>query len=108
MRKQRRNPWPSGRRGTGLEAGSRGASLTFRGMESKDRPPFLGRTLPAGRFWEVVRMSVKLRLTRAGAKKSPFYHVIATDERAKRDGKYIEQLGSYDPRKNPAIVQLNQ
>jgi small subunit ribosomal protein S16 len=52
-------------------------------------------------------MSVKLRLTRAGAKKAPYYHVIATDERAKRDGKYIEQLGSYDPKKNPAEVILN-
>ncbi len=53
-------------------------------------------------------MSVMLRLTRAGAKKAPYYHIIATDKRAKRDGKYIEQLGSYDPKKNPAEVILNQ
>jgi small subunit ribosomal protein S16 len=53
-------------------------------------------------------MSVKLRLTRAGAKKAPFYHIIATDERAKRDGAYIEQLGSYDPKREPAVVNLNQ
>jgi small subunit ribosomal protein S16 len=52
-------------------------------------------------------MSVMLRLTRAGAKKSPFYHVIATDKRNKRDGAYIEQLGSYDPREKPAVVILN-
>ena len=53
-------------------------------------------------------MSVKLRLTRAGAKKAPYYHIIATDERAKRDGAYIEQLGSYDPKKEPSVVTLNQ
>ena len=53
-------------------------------------------------------MSVKLRLTRAGAKKAPYYHIIATDERAKRDGAYIEQVGSYDPKKNPALIELNQ
>jgi len=53
-------------------------------------------------------MSVKLRLTRAGAKKAPYYHIIATDERSKRDGAYIEQVGSYDPKKNPAEVIVNQ
>lgn len=53
-------------------------------------------------------MSVKLRLTRAGAKKAPFYHIIATDERAKRDGAYIENLGSYNPMKEPAEIILNQ
>lgn len=53
-------------------------------------------------------MSVKIRLTRAGAKKSPYYHIIATDERTKRDGAYLEQLGSYDPREKPAVVKLNQ
>ena len=52
-------------------------------------------------------MSVKLRLTRAGAKMAPYYHIIATDGRTKRDGAYIEQLGSYDPKKNPAEIQVN-
>lgn len=53
-------------------------------------------------------MSVKIRLTRAGAKKAPFYHIIAVDGRAKRDGAYLEQLGSYDPKHKPAVVTLNQ
>ncbi len=53
-------------------------------------------------------MSVKIRLTRAGAKKSPFYHIIATDSRSKRDGACLENLGSYDPRANPAVVTLKQ
>jgi small subunit ribosomal protein S16 len=42
-------------------------------------------------------MSVKIRLARAGAKKRPFYKIVATDSRSPRDGRFIERLGSYDP-----------
>ena len=42
-------------------------------------------------------MSVKLRLARAGAKKNPYYHVVAADSRKPRDGKFIEAIGSFDP-----------
>jgi small subunit ribosomal protein S16 len=42
-------------------------------------------------------MAVKLRLARRGAKKSPFYHVVATDSRNPRDGKFNEEIGTYDP-----------
>ena len=52
-------------------------------------------------------MSVKLRLTRMGAKKAPFYRVVATDSRKARDGQYIEQIGIYDPTKNPVLVQID-
>ena len=52
-------------------------------------------------------MAVKLRLTRMGAKKAPFYRVVATDSRKARDGQYIEQIGIYDPTKNPALVQID-
>ncbi len=52
-------------------------------------------------------MSVKIRLTRAGAKKKAYYHIVATDSRAKRDGSYLEQLGSYDPKANPAEVKVD-
>ncbi len=52
-------------------------------------------------------MSVKLRLTRAGGKKAAYYHVVAIDSRTKRDGAYLEQVGSYDPKKNPAEIKLN-
>ena len=41
---------------------------------------------------------VKLRLTRMGAKKAPFYRIVATDSRKARDGQYIEQIGIYDPK----------
>ena len=40
---------------------------------------------------------VTIRLARGGAKKSPFYHIVATDSRARRDGRYIERLGYYNP-----------
>jgi small subunit ribosomal protein S16 len=50
---------------------------------------------------------VRLRLTRLGAKKRPFYRVIAADSRAPRDGRFLEQLGYYDPMKNPFDLKLN-
>lgn len=51
-------------------------------------------------------MAVKIRLARFGAKKSPFYRIVAADERARRDGRFIEQLGTYDPKQDPAAVVL--
>lgn len=52
-------------------------------------------------------MSVKIRLTRLGDKKSPFYRVIVADSRVARDGKYIEQIGTYNPLKTPAEIKIN-
>ena len=52
-------------------------------------------------------MAVKIRLTRLGKKKQPTYRVVVIDSRKQRDGKYIEQLGFYDPRQNPSIVEIN-
>jgi len=52
-------------------------------------------------------MPVKIRLQRHGKKGKPFYWIVAADARAKRDGKYLEKLGIYDPNKNPAIIELN-
>jgi small subunit ribosomal protein S16 len=49
---------------------------------------------------------VKIRLARHGAKKRPFYRIVAADSRSPRDGRFIEQLGFYDPTKDPAVVQL--
>ena len=49
---------------------------------------------------------VKLRLARFGAKKRPFYRIVATDERARRDGRFLEIVGFYDPLHNPAVIQL--
>ncbi|MCB9746361.1 MAG: 30S ribosomal protein S16 [Alphaproteobacteria bacterium] len=50
---------------------------------------------------------VRLRLTRMGAKKKPFYRVVAADQRAPRDGRFIEKLGTYDPMATPAEIKLD-
>ena len=50
---------------------------------------------------------VKLRLTRMGAKKSPFYRIVAIDSRKARDGQYIDQIGIYDPTVEPALVKID-
>lgn len=52
-------------------------------------------------------MSVKIRLQRHGKKGKPFYWVVAADARSKRDGKYLEKLGTYNPNTNPATIDLN-
>ncbi len=51
---------------------------------------------------------VKLRLKRMGAKKSPFYRIVVSDSRDRRDGREIEVLGNYDPTKNPAVVNIDE
>lgn len=53
-------------------------------------------------------MPVKLRLQRQGRKRRPFYHIVAADVRAKRDGRYIERIGFYDPNHQPAKVDLDR
>ena len=50
---------------------------------------------------------VKIRLRRMGAKKAPFYRVVVADSRYPRDGRFIEEIGSYDPRQNPAAVNID-
>ena len=51
-------------------------------------------------------MSVKLRLTRVGKKKTPIYRVVVADERSPRDGRFIEILGQYQPLENPSVINL--
>lgn len=52
-------------------------------------------------------MAVKLRLTRMGAKKAPFYRIVAIDERKARDAQYLDNIGYYDPTKQPAEVKID-
>ncbi len=52
-------------------------------------------------------MAVKIRLTRMGRKKQPSYRVVVMDSRKPRDGAYIEQIGRYDPREDPSIVEID-
>lgn len=51
---------------------------------------------------------VKIRLQRQGKKKNPFYHIVVADSKSPRDGKIIEQLGTYDPMAEPAIIKLDK
>ncbi len=51
-------------------------------------------------------MSVKIRLTRAGRKKQPFYRIVVMDSRNRRDGAYVEQVGIYQPKRQPPTVEI--
>ena len=53
------------------------------------------------------KMAVKIRLRRMGAKKAPFYRVVVADSRYPRDGRFIEEIGTYDPTKEPALVNID-
>lgn len=52
-------------------------------------------------------MAVKIRLRRIGAKKAPFYRIVVSDSRYPRDGRFIEEIGYYDPTKNPSLVKID-
>ena len=52
-------------------------------------------------------MAVKIRLRRMGAKKKPFYRIIVADSRSPRDGRFIEELGTYDPLKDPSEIKVD-
>ena len=52
-------------------------------------------------------MAVKIRLKRIGAKKNPFYRIVVADARYPRDGRFIEQIGTYDPMVNPAKINVD-
>ena len=52
-------------------------------------------------------MAVKIRLRRMGAKKAPFYRVVVADSRFPRDGRFIEEIGNYDPTKEPSVVNID-
>ncbi len=52
-------------------------------------------------------MAVKIRLRRLGAKRAPFYRVVVADSRYPRNGRFIEEIGTYDPTKDPAVVSID-
>jgi small subunit ribosomal protein S16 len=53
------------------------------------------------------KMAVRIRLTRMGTKKKPFYRIVAADSEAPRDGKFIDILGHYDPMKDPVVINVD-
>jgi small subunit ribosomal protein S16 len=56
---------------------------------------------------EVVKMAVKIRLRRMGAKKNPFYRIVVADSRFPRDGRFIEEIGYYNPMEEPSVVKVD-
>ena len=52
-------------------------------------------------------MAVKIRLKRMGAKKAPFYRVIVADSRSPRDGRFIDEIGYYDPNQEPSVIKVD-
>ena len=52
-------------------------------------------------------MSLKIRLARGGSKKRPYYHVVVADARSPRDGRFIEIVGTYDPRREPSAIKVD-
>jgi small subunit ribosomal protein S16 len=54
-----------------------------------------------------VKQMVKIRLRRMGAKKNPYYRIVVADSRFPRDGRFIEEIGAYDPLTNPATVSID-
>ena len=53
-------------------------------------------------------MAVKMRLKRMGAKKRPFYRIVVADSRSPRDGRFIEEVGYYNPVENPAVIKVDK
>jgi len=53
-------------------------------------------------------MAVKIRLRRMGAKKAPFYRIVVADAKFPRDGRFVEEIGYYDPTKNPVVVNVDE
>ena len=53
-------------------------------------------------------MAVKIRLKRMGKKKAPFYRIVVADSRSPRDGRFIEEIGYYDPTKDPSVYKIDE
>ena len=53
-------------------------------------------------------MAVKMRLKRMGQKKAPFYRVVVADARSPRDGRFIEEIGTYDPNQDPSVIKFDE
>ena len=57
---------------------------------------------------EVKEMAVKIRLRRMGQKKAPFYRIVVADSRSPRDGRFIEEIGTYDPNQEPSVFKVDE
>ena len=66
------------------------------------------KTIKHKHIMEEKTMAVKIRLRRMGQKKAPFYRIIVADSRSPRDGRFIEEIGTYDPNQNPSAIHVNE
>lgn len=57
---------------------------------------------------EVKDVAVKIRLKRLGQKKAPFYRIVVADERSPRDGRNIDEIGTYDPNQEPSVIKVDE
>mgnify|MGYP001394296787 CR=1 FL=1 len=69
--------------------------------------PSLTRNNHSDGLTKLKKMATRIRLARHGRKKSAFYHIVVSDQRSPRDGRFIEKLGTYNPNTNPATINLN-
>ncbi len=56
---------------------------------------------------DISGMAVRIRLTRLGRKKKPFYRIVVADSQCKRDGKFLDVVGTYDPLQDPVVIKIN-
>ena len=59
-------------------------------------------------YYEVKKMAVKIRLRRMGQKKAPFYRIIVADSKSPRDGRFIEEIGTYNPNTDPSTFKVDE
>ena len=78
-----------------------------RGLDVREDPLHL-RPLNSEGINNNRDMPTRIRLQRKGKKGQPYYHIVVADQRAPRDGKYIERIGAYDPNQNPAFVEIDR
>ena len=79
----------------------------IRPPKKKSRVDFILINRVLDPYKTIKTMATKLRLQRHGKKGKPFYHLVAADSRAKRDGRFIEKLGTYNPNTNPATIDID-
>ena len=79
-----------------------------RAGESFSKPDYMIKILIKRKIYEVKKMAVKIRLRRMGKKKAPIYRIIVADSRSPRDGKCIEEIGTYNPNTDPSEFKVNE
>ena len=83
-------------------------SITFAAVKNQETVLSVDFGLIIKQLKRILTMPVKLRLSRKGRKKAPFYHIVVADSRSPRDGKFIEKIGTYNPMTKPATIEIDR